>query len=122
MTAVPDKFLRAITRRDAIRRADTNCLRLIDGAGDGFPDLFVDDLAGRWLVQTRGADLPAWVPSLAGPRSIYWKRLDQTAKQAPAFVAGEQVAAPFPVMENGLTYLIDFSAGYSQGLFLDQRE
>src|SRR4051794_29048073 len=102
MTVVPDKLSNSIARRQPLRRDDTNCLRLIDGAGDGFPDLFVDELAGRWLVQTRGADLPAWVPSLSGPRSIYWKRLDQTAKQAPVLVAGEEVTAPFPVTENGL--------------------
>lgn len=124
---VPDKFARALARRSAVRSAGTDCLRLVDGAGDGFPDLFVDDLAGRWLVQTRVDRLPPWVPGLIGfadpavPRSIYWKRLDQTDKQPPVHVAGEMVAEPFAVVENGLRYLIDFAAGYSQGLFLDQR-
>lgn len=124
----PDNFSRSVARRAPVRTGGTDCLRLLDGAGDGFPDLFVDDLAGRWLVQTRGDNLPAWVPGLitlpgpARPRSVYWKRLDQTAKQAPGHVAGELVPEPFVVREDGLRYLIDFAAGYSQGLFLDQRE
>jgi 23S rRNA (cytosine1962-C5)-methyltransferase len=37
-------------------------------------------------------------------------------------VAGEVVPEPFVVHENGVRYRIDFAAGYSQGLFLDQRE
>ncbi|MDB5294279.1 MAG: hypothetical protein JWO31_262 [Phycisphaerales bacterium] len=120
----PPAFARALARRTSVRSADTDCLRLVDGAGDGLPDLFVDDLAGRWLAQTRGANLPVWLPAAAaahGARSLYWKRLDQTEKQPPVHVAGEPVLEPFGVRENGLTYLIDFAAGYSQGLFLDQR-
>jgi 23S rRNA (cytosine1962-C5)-methyltransferase len=116
-----EKFAAAAAKRAKIRSADTDCLRLLDGAGDGFPDLFIDDLAGRWLVQTRQGDLPAWVRDLPAPRSLSWKRLDQTDKQPPVHVAGEPVAAPFEVRENGVKFLIDFAAGYSQGLFLDQR-
>lgn len=135
MVPIPDKFLRAAARRSSIRSADTDCLRLLDGAGDGFPDLFVDDLAGRWLVQTRDDRLPAWARGLADlraaatgtggvarPRSVYWKRLDQTNKDPPAHIGGEPVGEPFLVRENGLSFLIDLSAGYSQGLFLDQRD
>jgi 23S rRNA (cytosine1962-C5)-methyltransferase len=128
MVPIPDKFLRAAARRSSVRSADTDCLRLLDGAGDGFPDLFVDDLAGRWLVQTRDERLPGWARHLsdlrepARPRSVYWKRLDQANKEPPTHVGGEPVAEPFGVRENGLNYLIDFAAGYSQGLFLDQRE
>ncbi|HEX8911372.1 MAG TPA: class I SAM-dependent methyltransferase [Humisphaera sp.] len=127
MVPVPDKFMHALARRAKVRTPDTDCLRLLDGQGDGFPDLFVDDLAGRWLVQTRGDNLPAWAASLvdlpdAGkPRSVYWKRLDQSNKEPPKHVAGEPVAEPFLVRENGLGFWIDFAAGYSQGLFLDQR-
>ena len=128
MVPIPDKFSRAVARRTAVRTDGTDCLRLFDGAGDGFPDLFVDDLAGRWLVQTRGDDLPGWaaglldLPGPVRPRSVYWKRLDQANKQAPAHVAGEPIPEPFLVQESGVRYWIDFAAGYSQGLFLDQRE
>lgn len=116
------RLSKAVARRAAIRSAETDCLRLVDGAPDGFPDLLIDDFASRWLIQTLGQDLPAWARQLSEPRSVYWKRLDQTNKEPPAHVAGEVIAEPFLAKENGLKYVIDFAAGYSQGIFLDQRD
>jgi 23S rRNA (cytosine1962-C5)-methyltransferase len=121
-------FLEAVARRAALRSDQTDCLRLLDGQGDGLPELFVDDFAGRWLFQTRGDNLPKWALSLAElpkadrPVSVYWKRLDQANKEPPRHIGGKEVAQPFTVRENGLKYMIDFGAGYSQGIFLDQRE
>jgi 23S rRNA (cytosine1962-C5)-methyltransferase len=120
-------FAAACRRRDPIRARGTNALRLLDGAGDGpaFTGLIIDDFAGRWLVQTTAPDArpPDWLRSFAPPpRSIYWKRLDSRTKDAPTLWAGEKVDAPFEIQENGLRYRIDFQAGYSQGLFLDQRD
>jgi len=43
-------------------------------------------------------------------------------KAAPARIEGEEAGEPFEAMENGMRFLIDFRAGYSQGIFLDQRE
>jgi len=116
-----EKLARAVARRAAVRSAETNCLRLVDGAGDGFPDLLIDDFAGCWLIQTRGQDLPDWARDLTEPRSVYWKRLDQTNKEPPTHVSGEVINEPFLAKESGLNYVIDFAAGYSQGIFLDQR-
>ncbi len=131
MNAPPADFLRALRCRDALR-ADgaTNALRLLDGAGDGaaFAGLFIDDFAGRWLVQTTrpGQTPPDFlreVPASDQPRSIYWKRLDSRDQhqQPPVHWAGEPVPEPFAACENGLRYRIDFQGGYSQGIFLDQR-
>ncbi len=128
----PEEFLRALRRRDPLR-ADgaTDALRLLDGAGDGraFDGMFIDDFAGRWLVQTShpGQSPPEWLRSLPpadAPRAIYWKRLDSRGEhqQPPAWWAGEPIAGPFAVRENGLAFHIDFQSGYSQGLFLDQRD
>jgi 23S rRNA (cytosine1962-C5)-methyltransferase len=100
----------------------TDCYRLIDGEADGLPNVQIDVFAGRWLVQTRDVLLPAGIQGTAdlGWRSLWWKKLEQTEKAAPEHIAGE--AAPqFTARENGLSYHIDFSAGYSQGIFLDQR-
>ena len=137
---LPPSFLRALRRRDALRAGKaagggTNALRLLDGAGDGaeFAGLFIDDFAGRWLVGTAGAAYPAppeWLRGCvgdAGPdaaRSIYWKTLDNKSKDkgGPVHWAGAPVDGPFTAEENGLRYRIDFSAGYSQGIFLDQRD
>ncbi len=131
MPSVPADFLRALRRRDALRAdGQTDALRLLDGAGDGaaFAGLFIDDFAGRWLVQTTGPGQtpPDFLRALPGPDtplSIYWKRLDSRDQhqQPPVHWAGEPVMEPFAVRENGLRYRIDFQGGYSQGIFLDQR-
>ena len=135
MPSPPEDFFRALRRRAALRADGQNdALRLLDGTGDGavFDGLYLDDFAGRWLVQTSrpGQTPPEWLRPLAGtgpdaPRaiSIYWKRLDSRGEhqQPPRHWAGEP-AAVFAVRENGLVYRIDFGGGYSQGLFLDQRD
>lgn len=110
---------RALEKRAAIRAADTDALRLVDGRGDGFADLEIDSFANRWLVQTRG-DFPEWLRDAAEPKSLYWKRLGE--KTAPVWISGEKLDAPFVARENGAQFWIDFASGYSQGIFLDQRE
>ncbi len=128
-------FLRALRRRDPLRAGgSTDALRLLDGAGDGpeFAGLFIDDFAGRWLVGTAAnRPPPDWLRAFAetpgpdAPRSVYWKTLDnrRAVKAGPVHCAGEVAdREPFTVVENGLHYRIDFAAGYSQGIFLDQRD
>jgi 23S rRNA (cytosine1962-C5)-methyltransferase len=104
--------------------ARTNIFRLVDSAGDGLPGVFVDSCDGHWLVQTQAVPWPAWLEETqeaGGWRSLWWKRLDQQVKEAPRLVAGNGPQT-FRVRELGLTYELDFGAGYSQGLFIDQRE
>ncbi|UQT44625.1 class I SAM-dependent rRNA methyltransferase [Akkermansia muciniphila] len=38
---------------------DTDMFRVMDGAGDGIPGVFVDQMADRILVSTRGCSIPA---------------------------------------------------------------
>jgi 23S rRNA (cytosine1962-C5)-methyltransferase len=116
-----EKILGAIEKRRSIRSPDTNATRLVDGSGDGFADLTIDDFAGRWLMQTKGASAPAALPGHLGYQSLYWKRLHQTEKAAPVLLAGTPVDRPFRVLEGGRSFEVDFHAGYSQGIFLDQR-
>jgi 23S rRNA (cytosine1962-C5)-methyltransferase len=115
------KLEHAIAARDALRAGGTNALRLVDGEGDGLPGIEIEDFAARWLVQTRDAVFPEWLRGVRGPRALYWKRLGEQ-KEAPVWVEGQRVMEPFEVTENGMRFWIDFSAGYSQGIFLDQRE
>ena len=134
MIDVPASFLRALDRRKPLRAdGGTNAVRVLDGAGDGaeFAGLYVDDFAGRWLVQTSrpGQPPPEFLRALPGsgpdaPRSVYWKQLDARDRhqQPPLHWAGEVQAGAFTVYENGLVYRIDFLSGYSQGIFLDQRD
>jgi 23S rRNA (cytosine1962-C5)-methyltransferase len=128
MTDPLASFAAARRRRDVLRAGGaTDALRLLDGAGDGTPfaGLIIDDFAGRWLAQTsrRGAKLPAWLREVTpAPRSIYWKQLDNKTRLAPAHWHGQTISAPFAIREQGISYLIDFAAGYSPGIFLDQRD
>ena len=144
-----EKLIVALEARAPIRTTDTNALRIVDGTGDGFDDFAIDDFAGRWLVESRGP-FPVWLSGEEGdnleirkagkeesslpdflisrfnsdgvplPHSIYWKRLGD--KESPRWIAGEKLAEPFVVRENGAQYWIDFNSGYSQGIFLDQRD
>ena len=124
---------RALARREPLRAGNaggahgpTDALRLLDGAGDGpeFDGLILDDFAGRWLVSTpsdAGLANADWLRA-AAPGPVYWKQLDKHDKRAPTHWHGPAVAGPFPVVENGLRYGVDFAAGYAQGIFLDQRD
>jgi 23S rRNA (cytosine1962-C5)-methyltransferase len=115
-----EKILIAAEKRRPIRSADTNAVRLLDGAGDGVIGLIIDDFAGRWIVQTLDEREPSIDPAV-GYRSLYWKPLLKTGKEGPKYLAGEFVDGPFCVLESGLKFEIDFRTGYSPGLFLDQR-
>lgn len=122
----PEKLAAALTRRRHMGLPDdhTNIFRVADGGGDGLPGLFVDSCDGHWLVQTQDVPWPAWLENTqnaAGWRSLWWKRLDQQQKEPPRLMSGENAGNPFPVRELGLNYELDFRAGYSQGLFIDQR-
>ncbi len=100
--------------------SDTNAWRILHDAEAG---VWVDNFDGRWLVQTESERFPDFVRKLAPGKaeSIYWRPRDKAASTAPEHVWGEPVTERFSVLENGARFLIDFSAGYSSGIFLDQR-
>jgi 23S rRNA (cytosine1962-C5)-methyltransferase len=125
---VPPAFSAAFRRRAALlAEGGTDAFRLLDAVGDGpeFAGLILEDYAGRWLVQTDDrfiASPPAWLREVRpAPHAIYWKRLEKSDRKAPVYWHGETVEAPFDIREYGIVYRIDFAAGFSQGIFLDQR-
>jgi 23S rRNA (cytosine1962-C5)-methyltransferase len=115
---------RALEKRAGWLTRDTDCLRLLDGAGDGVPGVLLEAFAGRWLVSTGGSTLEDRLASwlAASGRTCYWKRLDQHQKESPAHLSGPVVDGPFLIRENGLVFEVSFQSGYSQGIFLDQRD
>jgi 23S rRNA (cytosine1962-C5)-methyltransferase len=117
-----EKILAAFEQRTGLLREETDAVRIVDGEGDDLPGLLIDNFAGRWLVQAREAkSRPAFARAL-DYRSLYWKTLIKEPSQSPVYLAGEPVTQPFEIVENGLKYSVDFQAGYSQGIFLDQRD
>ena len=117
----------AIGRRDGIRAADTDALRLVDGAGDGVPGVVLEDFSGRWLVSI-GDEHPLpgwlmrWLERSHDKRACYHKRLDRHEKDSPEWLCGPRAEEFFEIRERGVVYEASFVSGYSQGIFLDQRD
>ena len=102
----------------------TDIFRVIDGEGDGCPDVFVDRLGDRILVSTRDCAVPVNLrKELAGlDVPVFHKRLEQNQKEVPIQIAGPVLPLQFEAEEQGVLFRLDMSAGYSQGIFLDQRD
>ena len=111
--------------RSALPLGDTDACRLVDGAGDGLPGIYLDTYAGRYLFSTEAPAAPPELRNWASARphlSTYWKRLDQRDKESPFHLGGPRQDGPFEIREQGVQFLVSLQAGYSQGIFLDQRE
>ncbi len=108
-----------IEKNSLLLGAQTNALRLADDVSG----IFLDTYAERWLISTRGntldPEVKLWLEKQNHP--TYWKQLDQHAKENPTHIAGPPQTEPFLATESGVHYKISFQAGYSQGIFLDQR-
>lgn len=120
----PDLFHHALARRASLLTAETNAVRLIDGAGDNLPGIFLETYADHWLLATAAAKVPPvlgdWLSQATVP--VYWKKLDQHQKDSPAHLCGAEISGPLLIRENGLCFEVSFQSGYSQGIFLDQRD
>ena len=124
-----DQILNRAARKRAlipsISSGETNAYRLLDGEGDGVPGLCIDVYAGHWLVQTRDIPFPDSLRDRLpdGCLSVWWKALtnEESQRDAPIWIAGAGQTS-VTGLENGIVYLIDFASGYSQGIFLDQRD
>jgi 23S rRNA (cytosine1962-C5)-methyltransferase len=114
----------AIARRAPVLTDETDAVRLIDGAGDGIPGVIVESYAGRLLVATPGGAIPPALHDWLRGRGVscYAKLLDTHLKPSPTLCCGPELTQPFLIREHGICYEISFQAGYSQGIFLDQRD
>ena len=119
-------LLTALERRQPLLDGKTDSLRLCDGEGDGYSlrDIFLDRFGPHLILSTRHDHLlsESIHKQLAATGAhVSWKKLSNDAKTAPSPLFGDPIVDPFTIVENGLQYQIDFTSGYSQGLFLDQR-
>jgi 23S rRNA (cytosine1962-C5)-methyltransferase len=117
-------FSQALKHRASLLSESTNALRLIDAAGDGLPGIYLETFAEHWLVSTTTPRIPAPLQSWLGEqkRSIYHKCLSQQQKESPYHLHGPALPECFLARENDVNYEISFHSGYSQGIFLDQRD
>jgi 23S rRNA (cytosine1962-C5)-methyltransferase len=117
-------FNTAISKRKYLLNDETNALRLFDGIGDGLEDTFLESFADRLVISTRDKRLPRDVELFlrASGKTVYWKQLDQHQKEDPIHLCGSAQDEVFIAKESGVNYRISFQSGYSQGIFLDQRD
>ena len=100
----------------------TDMFRVADGSP--WPGVFVDSLAGRFLVSLRDVELP---PDLCRElescgRDVYIKHLAKGDKAPPVPLLPPTQPTRFEACECGVRYILDMQAGYSQGIFIDQRD
>jgi 23S rRNA (cytosine1962-C5)-methyltransferase len=119
--------------RHALRAAlidpsQTNACRLIHGAADGWPGLYIERLGDFLLAQSDAPLTAAQRECLedcarrSSAQGLYHKILQRQARAAPQWLRGRTAPAEILVRENGLQFALRFDEGYSVGLFLDQRD
>jgi 23S rRNA (cytosine1962-C5)-methyltransferase len=112
----------------AFSSAGTDAHRVCSGE-DGWIERLADDalicFKSDAVRDELAVRLTAWCAEAHwGPRRIYGKFLPrQNAERiAPTLLSGDAALPPSTIVrEAGTAYSLDFSAGYSHGLFLDQR-
>lgn len=120
----------AALRAAGIDPGGTDAFRVLHGAADGQPGLYVDRLGDFLLAQSEHEPSPADRQRLAAlpATGIYHKRLDRQVRRlaaqtaSPRLLGGATAPERFVVRENGVRYELGLSEGYSTGLFLDQRD
>lgn len=114
----------ALKKRAPFLNEKNSLVRLIDGVADGFPGHYLEQFGAHWLLSTTGSrrdsELCDELAKLG--KTLYWKRLDQQQKESPQLLSGQPASARFTGLENGVSYHLSFESGYSQGIFLDQRD
>lgn len=121
-TLSPGKLLEQLMKKkEQLLPPATNTYRVADGSP--WPGIFIDALAGRLLVSLRDVELPQplRLELEAGGRDVYIKHLSKDDKTAPTPLLPPRQPLCFAVLEHGVQYLMDMASGYSQGLFIDQR-
>lgn len=119
--------------RSLVVRGDTDCMRLVNGDGDGLSGVVVDRYGEVLVMQllTRGADglrdmLVTELVEVARPRSIVERsqgavRRQEGLEDRVGPLWGESFSETV-VVENGVKLAIDLERGQKTGYFLDQRE
>lgn len=123
----------AAALRRLVVRSDTDCMRLVNGDGDGLSGVVVDRYGDVVVIQllTRGADrlrglLAEKLAEMFHPRAIIERsqgavRRQEGLEDRVGVLSGAPVSETI-AFENGIRLAIDFEHGQKTGYFLDQRE
>ncbi|HUJ11716.1 MAG TPA: pseudouridine synthase [Verrucomicrobiae bacterium] len=141
-----DPLVAATEFRERLFGEETNAFRLISGVADAFPEANVDSYDGtllaQWQTETaaeQGSELIEWLQRACAPRAIYEQLVTKQKRTKPRLMSEgrapsrllEQTERPrrsvvledrLRILENGLTFLVNFGEGLATGIFLDQRE
>jgi len=103
----------------------TNSYRLVHGEGDGLSSLIVDVYNKVAVVQSHSEGMhrdrqliAKAIVDLLDVKSVFYK--SQSGEQAEYLFGNSSV--PYPILENGNKFLVDWEQGQKTGFFLDQRE
>jgi 23S rRNA (cytosine1962-C5)-methyltransferase len=138
----PPDFSRpvAVQLRAAFIEPDcTNAYRVLHGAADEHPALYLERWSDTLLAQHapssgRGAALAAQLEAAGhiaqelGCQRLFSQELPpnrsvrSTTQLAPHLVHGNPDPTAWTILENGVSFEVDFGTGASVGLFLDQRD
>lgn len=122
------------SRAAILKPGRTDAVRLVHGAADGKPGVYLERLGDYLLLQSErdpGAELLKFINAelvRQACRGVYFKLLRRQIRKtevgdaSPRLLAGEAAPEQFEIRENGVRYEASFREGYSYGLFLDQRE
>ncbi|HEX3719177.1 MAG TPA: class I SAM-dependent methyltransferase [Verrucomicrobiae bacterium] len=115
-------------REAVIDPAMTDAFRVVHGAADGSPGLYIDRL-GEYLLAQSAAPLSGpekeRVEQCAlrlGSRAVYHKILQHEERAGPRCLWGTAAPGEISIRENGVRFALQLDEGYSSGLFLDQRD
>jgi 23S rRNA (cytosine1962-C5)-methyltransferase len=102
----------------------TDACRLIHGAADGWPGLYLDRVGEVLIAQTA---VPLTAPQRRRieqieARAVYHQLLRRRGRAAPQWLWGAPATEEIIIRENGLRFVLRLDEGGSTGLFLDQRE
>jgi len=125
--SVPPDFTsdtRLVLRAAIIDPALSDAYRIIHGAADGWPGLYLDRLGEYLMAQTTGAltDSQRRYIDQIKSRGVYHQILRRKGRTAPQLLSGEPAPNEIVIRENGLRFSLRMDEGSSTGLFLDQRE
>ena len=119
---------RLALRAAIIDPTSTDAFRVLHGAADGWPGLYIDQLGESLLAQSAAplsGPQKERVQKCAfhlGSRAVYHKTLQREDRAAPQCIWGTPAPQEISIRENGLRFALRLDEGYSAGLFLDQRD